>query len=109
MVCASIAIVTGSSDSLDFETSDRLLGVSGAAACAFSFVGLVHRSWARVFFLAAAVPAALLASRPFDKGDGGDATIDLTPLFLPPVIFIFGATALFALTFSGKTEQDRTI
>lgn len=69
-------------------------------------MGLVHRSWARVFFVMAAAPAALLASRPFDKGDGRDATIDLTPLFLPPIIFIFGAVALFVLALSGNTNQE---
>jgi hypothetical protein len=107
LACAGVAFTAVSSESTQYN-SYRLLGISMSSAFVLALIGLLHRSWARIALLAAAVPAGLLA---FDwlapQGDGGDAEIDLTPVLFPPAICLFAAIAVFVLAIERSRDRQR--
>jgi len=93
MVAAVVAWVVGANPSrYDYSTVDTVVGGAGIAACVFAVVASFRSSWARVPLVAAFAIAGLLADARFSPPCD---CIDLTPLFLPPVIFLLGALALF--------------
>ena len=111
MLAAAIAWRIGS----DLSTSgfmgdhfDGLVGGSGIAALVLALLASLRRSWARVPLAAAGLVAALMAYVRLSPPDPMGNPIDLTPLILPPIIFLFGAVALMMTFMSHEPDQSPT-
>jgi peptidoglycan/LPS O-acetylase OafA/YrhL len=101
------ALVVGQdvSGRYSYEAYDNLVGGAGIVAALCAALAMQRRGWARLPLLAAVGVSALMAYARFSTPGPDD--IDLTPLFLPPVIIVAGLTALM-LTAS-SVEPDRTM
>lgn len=78
-------------DLLSDDAYDLVVGGAAVAACACALVAAVPRSWARVPLAGVLVVAGLLAVARLGPPDDG---IDLTGLYLPPVVLALGVIAL---------------
>ncbi|MBD8605825.1 hypothetical protein IFT73_03070 [Aeromicrobium sp. CFBP 8757] len=89
-----------------YDTYDNLVGGSGIVAVVLALIALPRSGWARVPLLASVVVSALMAYARFDPSpNAGD--IDVTPLFLPPLVVIFGVTALFMVAMRVSPDGAR--
>ncbi|MFI5426732.1 hypothetical protein [Aeromicrobium sp. UC242_57] len=107
MVAAAIAWVVGSQPwSFSDTTYDAVVGGAGIIAALSAAVACLRRSWARIPLAFALASACLMAWARFaEQGDDG---IDLTGLYLPPLILASGACALLVLSLGPvTTKQDQ--
>lgn len=105
MLAAAVAWVVGRdlSDRYSYDTYANLVGGSGIAASLFALLALLRRGWARVPLFAAIAVSTLMAYARFGPPD--PMAIDLTPLYLPPLIFVFGSVALI-MTVTAETNAE---
>ena len=105
MLAAVVAWVVGRdlSDRYSYDTYDNLVGGSGIAATLFALLALLRRGWARVPLFAAIAVSTLMAYARFSPPD--PMAIDLSPLYLPPLIFAFGGLALIMTVTAEATAE----
>lgn len=103
MTSAVAAWVVGANSSeYDYATFDKVVGYSGIAASTFALFAFVRSGWARIPLACVLVIAGLMAyARLGPPSDG----IDLTPIYFPPMVFLFGAIALFLVALSPQRDQ----
>jgi peptidoglycan/LPS O-acetylase OafA/YrhL len=106
VLAAVVALVVGQdvSGRYSYEAYDNLVGGAGVVAAVCALLAMLRRGWARLPLAAALGVSALMAYARF--APPGPDDIDLTPLYLPPVIIVAGLTAL-VLT-AVPAERDGT-
>lgn len=91
-----------------YDNYDSLIAGSGIAVLILALLASLRRGWARLPLAAAGLIAVLMAYARLSPPEPAENAIDITPLILPPMIFVFAAIALFMTAIASKPDHSQT-